>query len=330
MKIIVMGTGPFAVPTIRWLIENDHEVCLFVTRPIPDAGKRRKSVANPVREFAEANPVAEIFAPQNINDPDAIQRLESCDADLMFVCDYGQILKRKTLATTRLGGINLHGSLLPKYRGAAPINWAIYHGETIAGVTVIHMTPKLDGGPCLTQQQLEIGQTETTEQLEPRLAEIGVKAVADAIELLREWDGEKTIGTLQDPAAVTKAPRLQKQQGNIDWQQSAIQLFNQVRAFQPWPGSFTHWLPESGKAVRLIVHRVTHSKSVPEGAVDQGAPGTVSNVDDEGISIFTGDGILTIHQLQPAGKKPMAVAEFLRGRKVKSGDRFGPAPAIKA
>ncbi len=320
MKLIVMGTGPFAVPTLQWLVEaTEYEIDLVVTRPIDDAGKRRKTVANPVREYAESQQL-EIFAPRNINDAQAVDKLNSCDADLMFVCDYGQILKRPALTATRLGGINLHGSLLPKYRGAAPINWAIYHGETETGVTVIHMTPRLDGGPSLSQRRLTIEPNETAEQLEPRLATFGVAAVQEALQLLTDWDGTSQLGETQDQQLVTQAPRLQKRQGNIDWSQSAAQIHNQVRAFQPWPGCFTYWLPDAGKALRLIVHQTSWTQ---EGS---SAPGIVQTANDDGIQIGTGQGTLTVLTVQPAGKKPMPVAEFLRGRKVKPGNHFGKNP----
>lgn len=313
-----MGTGPFAVPTMRWLMDSEHDVCLVVTRPIDDAGKRRKSVANPVREFAESVDGMEIFAPRNVNEQEAVRKLATHEADLLFVCDYGQILKRKTLEVTRLGGINLHGSLLPRYRGAAPINWAVYHGDRETGVTVIHMTPRLDGGPMLATQKLAIEACETAEQLEPRMAELGVQAVVDSIALLEQWDGESTIGKKQDPDLVTQAPRLQKQQGNLSWDQSAQQLFNQIRAFQPWPGSFTHWLPQAGKPVRLIIHAASVRDEAP--GVE---PGTVMSVDKSGVAVATADGQLVLQEVQPAGKKPMGIAEFLRGRKVEVGDRFG-------
>ena len=320
-----MGTGPFAVPAFRWLVQQGHEIALVVTRPIEDAGKRRKSVANPVREYAETliseqGLGFEIFAPPSVNSADAVEKLNQADADLMFVCDYGQILSNEALAATGMGGINLHGSLLPKYRGAAPINWAVYRGEQETGVTVIHMTPRLDGGPTLSQDALPIGEFETAEQLEPRMAELGVKTVAKAIALLKEWDGNSSIGELQDKTLVTKAPRLQKKQGQVDWAESARQLFNQIRAFQPWPGSFTHWMPNDGKPIRLIVHAaaVDDSSPSPDDSV-----GTVTGVSDEGIAIATGQGLLVLTRIQPSGKNVMPVADFLRGRKVAIGDRFG-------
>ena len=147
MRIVMMGTGPFAVPTFARLLESEHEVLALVTRPVPPPrGRKSKAPPNPMRDFGEEKGV-EIFAPASINDAEAQQQLREWDADLFVVCDYGQILARETLGLAKYGGINLHGSLLPKYRGAAPVNWAILKGDEHSGITVIHMTPKLDAGP---------------------------------------------------------------------------------------------------------------------------------------------------------------------------------------
>ncbi len=321
LKLIVMGTGPFAVPTLRWLVQSEHTVDLVVTRPIEDAGKRRKVVANPVHEFAESVAGLSIFAPRNVNTPAAVAELQRRQADLLFVCDYGQILKSPTLASTRLGGINLHGSLLPRYRGAAPVQWAIYHGETETGVTVIHMTPRLDGGPVLQQSSISIGENETAEELEPRLAQLGVSAVSAALQQLQQWDGAAPLGRPQDSAEVSQAPRLHKHQGNIDWRHSARQIFNQVRSFQPWPGSFTHYLPSTGRPLRLILHRVTCQDATQETPGEQ--VGRVLQTSDQGIRIAAGQGWIEVQELQPAGKKRMPVDEFLRGRPLAAGERFG-------
>lgn len=322
MKIIVMGTGPFAVPTFKWLLESEHEIPMLVTRPIDDPGKRRKSQANPMLEFAKQAGGLKILDPADVNDEQSVAALRDVQADLLMVCDFGQILSRDALATTRLGGINLHGSLLPKYRGAAPINWSVCNGDTETGVTVIHMTPGLDSGPMLVQRTIAIGADETAEQLEPRMSALGVSAVAEAIAMLEAWNGVDEIGTIQDQALATRAPRLKKQQGNLDWSRSARELFNQIRAFQPWPGSFTHWVSADGDTsnntpLRLIVQRaevINVSATVP--------PGTVQCVTDSAIHVATASGLLGLLEVQPAGKRTMTVTEFLRGRAVRVGDTF--------
>ena len=253
MKLILFGTGPFAVPSFKSLIDDSsHEVVALVTRPIADAGKRRKTAENPTRDLGLAEGLT-VLDPADANDSAFVKTLADYQADLFVVCDFGQILSNDCLSAAKLGGINLHGSLLPKYRGAAPINWAIYHGDETTGVTIIHMTPRLDGGPILVTAETAIGPTETAEQIEPRLANLGVQPVHDAISMLEKWDGQSTIGQPQDQTLATKAPRLKKAQGLIDWTQSASQIINHIRAFQPWPGTFTHWHGPK-QPLRLIVH----------------------------------------------------------------------------
>jgi methionyl-tRNA formyltransferase len=320
----MFGTGPFAVPIFEALLNSDHEVIALVTRPIPNSGKRRKTAENPTRDVGEKQGVS-IFDPGNVNDPQSVARLIEWQADLFVVCDYGQILSRECLAAAKLGGINLHGSLLPKYRGAAPINWAIYNGETVTGVTTIHMTAKLDGGPCLIKSETPIGPTETAEEIEPRLARLGVSPVLESIAMLESWDGESLIGELQNRKLATKAPRLKKSDGQIDWTRSAQQIVNQIRAFQPWPGTFTSWdSPKLKQPLRLIVHRASaqDDESGESGESNPGTPGQVVIADKHQLVIQTGAGRLSIEQIQPAGKRAMPIADFLRGHQPSAGDRF--------
>lgn len=320
MRIIMFGTGPFAVPTFQSLLESEHDVPLLVTRPIPDSGKRRKSIANPTREAGEAANI-EIFAPPSINSPDSIEKLNSLEPDLLVVCDYGQILSRECLGVAKLGGINLHGSILPKYRGAAPINWAVFHGDETLGITVIHMTRKLDAGPALQFAELTATEEETAEDLEPRLSEIGVPAVHTAIEMLENWDGQSPIGTRQDPSLATKAPRLSKSDGLIDWTRTQTQIINQIRAFQPWPGSFTSWQRSKGQPIRIIVHKALRLPQDLEFETKV-SPGQVCFSDKNSLAVMTGDGPLILSEIQPAGKRKMEIAEFLRGYSPGIGERF--------
>ena len=325
MRIIMFGTGPFAVPTLRSLIDSNHQVLAVVTRPIQDAGKRRKTAANPTRDLAEQRAIP-VFDPPTANGAAFVQQLRDLQAELFVVCDYGEILSRDCLGAAKLGGINLHGSLLPKYRGAAPINWAIYNGDRQTGITIIHMTAKLDGGPCLAQAVLDIGPEETTADVEPRLAELGVEPVHIAINMLTTWDGESSLGTKQDPRLATKAPRLKKSDGQIVWARSAQQIVNQIRAFQPWPGSFTNWNAQHLKQpLRLILHRAVSetpeslTTETPSSALE---PGQVAISEKNRLAIQTGEGLLSIKQIQPAGKRLMEIEEFLRGHQPAIGDRF--------
>ncbi|MCR9116577.1 MAG: methionyl-tRNA formyltransferase [bacterium] len=201
-----MGTGPFAIPTLKELHESNHEVPAVITRPDRQGPSRKKQPAAPMRDAAAELNIPR-HAPEDINSEEGVALLASLKPDLLMVCDYGQILSKEALSTAPMGGINLHGSLLPKYRGAAPVHWAVYNGDPETGISVIHMTTRLDGGPILTERRTPIEPNETTETLEPRLAILGAAAVLEAIEMLAKWDGESVIGNIQDAKQTTKAPK---------------------------------------------------------------------------------------------------------------------------
>lgn len=324
MKIIMMGTGPFAVPTFVALLSDGHDIPLLVTRP-PVPSKGKEPPPSPMRVVAEARGIS-VFDPPSVNSSDVVAKLQAIEADLLVVCDYGQILAPAALETARWGGINLHGSLLPKYRGAAPVQWCVYQGDDESGVSVIHMTPRLDGGPILVQRRLSVDPNETAGDLEHRLAELGVDAVRESLVMLSAWDGRSTIGVLQDPTQVTKAPRLAKAHGQINWQQSALQIRNQIRAFQPWPGSFVLWQRGSEQPLRLIVQS---AEVVPEENVHHAAtasapiqPGEIVHADKSSMWVQTGQGVLALTRVQPAGKRVMDIAEFLRGYSPRAGQHF--------
>ena len=313
-----MGTGPFAVPAFVSLVKSPHEVAALFTRPIRHVRGRGKSPDQPARDAAQEHGVV-IFDPEDINAVEAQQQLLEFEPDLFFVCDYGQILSAETLGIARLGGVNLHGSLLPKYRGAAPVHWAIYHGEEATGVSVIHMTPRLDAGPILSRLQTPIDPRESMPELESRLAVLGVEAVEKAIAELSEWDGDTAIGEVQDKSQATRAPRLKKQDGAIDWTRTAQEIANQIRAFKPWPATFTHLLHEGKPPLRLIVDT---AEPCPADASVESPAGTVAGVESDTIIVATGAGLLALRKLQPAGKRVMTAQEFLRGHAVNVGDRF--------
>ncbi len=320
MRLVMMGTGPFAVPTFRKLYETDHTVVALVTGPLKD---HRPGVAvGPMRDLAHEH-LTPIFDPEDINSPESQVSLAAMEADLLVVCDYGQILSAAVLGTARLGGINLHASLLPKYRGAAPINWAIYHGETETGVSVIHMTPAVDAGPIIAQASTPIRPDETAVELEARLAEIGAWLMVRAIDTLQEGHVEAIP---QDPAQASKAPRLKKSDGLIDWNRPAAAIRNHVRAMEPWPKTFTFWHRESGPPVRLILGPVSALPRTPKGV----GPGTVVEAARDRLVVAAGEGAVLIQGVQPAGKRLLSTREFLNGHRVRPGDRFGPeqAPAM--
>lgn len=320
MRLIMLGTGPFAVPALRALAKSRHEVALAISRP-PTG---RVPQASPLQRAAEECSIP-VWSPATVNDLDAQTRIRSLSADLLVVCDYGEILRPETLATTRLGGINLHGSLLPKFRGAAPVQCAILVGEAETGNSVIQMTPGLDAGPCLVQQRTPIDPDEDAGELEARLAAMGADAVLQAVDEL-EAGTARPVG--QDKSQASKAPRLKKEHGAIDWSRPAQEIKNQVRGLRPWPRAFTFWHPPKGQPLRLNVDRVAIYPLPPEaGRVrvpGDDSPGTILETTKR-LVVATGDQPLEIFELQPAGKRSMSAAEFLRGNPVLKGHRLGPA-----
>ena len=316
MRLIMMGTGPFAVPTFQQLYEARHDVSLLVTKPLRTHHGKEVAPASAMRDIAHEH-ATPIYDPESVNTPESQERLKEARAELLVVCDYGQILGPETLATARLGGINLHGSLLPKYRGAAPINWALYHGETETGVTVIHMTPRIDAGPCIAQAEVSIGPEETAVELEPRMAEAGAWLVRRAIDAVVEGRLEALP---QNPALATKAPRLKKTDGAIDWRRPAICLKNQVRALEPWPRTYTYWHRAHGEPLRMIMGPL----DVIESPDSLQPPGTVTQAHGDRLIIACGQDAVAPRSIQIAGKKPMSIAELLRGHPIRPGERLGP------
>jgi len=330
MRLVMMCTGPFGVPTFRALCEKKvHPMVALMTAPPRLHRGRGQAPGDAVREAAAEYDVP-IFDLEDVNTDAAREQLRSLQTDLLVVCDYGQILSKETLATARLGGINLHASLLPKYRGAAPINWAIYHGETETGVSVIHMTPQLDAGPVIAQQQTPIAPEETAEHLEDRLAEVGAQIIPTSVDALAAGPVEAIP---QDASLVSKAPRLKKTDGLLDWSRPAFALQNQIRAFQPWPNAYTFWHRPNGTPLRVILENVEVVET-PRPLIDQDAsneskeppckPGIVLEATKTELVIGTSQAALSLKTIQPAGKRKLTAEEFLRGYPVQVGESFGP------
>ena len=321
MRIVIMGTGGFAVPTFERLLSSQHDIVAVVTMPLRDR-YGSKAVVTPVRSVASAARL-EIFDPENINDPILLPTLHGWQADLFFVCDYGKILAPHVLAATRFGGINLHGSLLPKYRGAAPINRALLNGEPTVGVSVIHITPQLDAGPVVAMSgPMPVLPDDTAVGIEAKLARIGADLV---MSVLSQFENGTLTPVPQQDELATKAPKLKKQDGEIDWRRSAQEILWQYQAMQPWPKIFTWWhrkdTPEScPEPVRLLLGRVRLANTnAEEGGI---IPGTVLETSGDDITVATGSGVLQVLEIQPAGRKMMPVNAFLRGYPLQPGDRL--------
>jgi methionyl-tRNA formyltransferase len=316
LRLILMGTGPFAVPSFEAIRDSEHEIIAVVTKPEPPIKSRKGPPPAPVRCWAVEHGLP-ILDPVSINDDDSIDQISRLSADLLVVCDYGQILKPAALALANLGGINLHGSLLPAYRGAAPVQRALLSGDRETGVSVIHMTPKLDGGPVLRSCRTPIGEQETAGQLEERLALLGVELVLRSLDDLSDWNGTSEIGERQDPSRATRAPRLSKQEAEIDWKQTPQRVDCHVRGMQPWPIAFTQIkVREDKPPLRLAILAVSPSGEV----VDDLQPGQITGAGE--LVVATAEGALRIDRLKPAGKREMTGEEFLRGYPLPRGTAF--------
>jgi methionyl-tRNA formyltransferase len=324
----MMGTGDFAVPTFRLLIDRGYPVRHLVTQPDRPQGRHQQLMPAAIKTLAIERDI-EVFQPESVNTPESIERLAALEPDLLVVAAYGQILSDDLLSVPRLGGINLHASLLPKYRGAAPINWAIYHGETVTGVTVIQITPRVDAGAILLQAETPIGPAETSGELEARLAEMGATLICRAIDGLAT--GALT-GRPQDRSQATRAPKLKKEHGLIDWTRSVTEIYNHIRAMQPWPLAYTYLhRARGGVPERIIIERVTATLANHEWQAGmQPKPGQFLEWSTETdrrtrlhVCTGTGIGLIVVERLRPAGKKSMTAEEFLRGNPIELGDRFG-------
>ena len=330
MRLVMMGTGTFAEPTLEALLAGPDPVVGVFTQPDRDGAQKRGStrqVGRGMKEIAAEKGVP-VFQPQSVNAPDGMAMLRGLQPDLLVVAAYGQILSKEVLSIPTQGAINVHGSLLPKYRGAAPVAHAILNGETETGVTIIRMSAGLDAGDMLAKAAIPIWH-ETAGELEAKLAPLGARLAAETIQRLKAGP---VVGEKQDPELVTKAPKLTKELGLIDWSKPAVQICRQVRAMQPWPTAYTY-LHRAGKApLRVIVGRAA-SAILHSDLGDHKYGDLIADMPDGGKNVYVVAGpspdgrehtSVIVHELQPAGKKRITAEEFLRGYPLKEGDRFGP------
>jgi len=322
----MMGTGLFAEPTFEALLAGPHPVVGLVTQPDRAVGQERGSTRQTgkgMKNIALAHNVP-VYQPESINTPEGVAELTKFAPDLLVVAAYGQILSRDVLSVPPLGGINVHASLLPKYRGAAPIAWAIYHGETETGVTIIKMSISLDAGDILAQEKIALSPEETSGEAEARLAVLGAKL---ALDVIGQMEAGTVQGRKQDPALVTKAPKLKKENGVIDWTRPAAEVCNQIRAMQPWPTAYTWYLRGPGPTpLRLIVYRATARAMTAD---EEGEPGELLHPHGNLTRLRVAAGgrtVVEICDLQPANKRRMRAEEFLRGRPPQRGVRLGSRP----
>ncbi len=302
LNIIFAGTPDFSVPPLERLIASDHRVVAVYTQPDRPAGRGRKMAASPVKVLAEARGLA-VFQPKNFKVEEALLELESHAADLMVVVAYGLILPRRVLDAPRLGCVNIHASLLPRWRGAAPIQRAILAGDRESGITIMEMEEGLDTGPMLLKKSCPISACDTGGSLHDRLSQLGAEALMEALPGIA--DGSLS-GKPQDDSQANYANKLQKSEAVMEWRRSAIELDRQVRAFNPWP------IAQTGFAGGVL--RVWEAEPLP--GAGEGEPGSVAATGKAGIDVVTGDGLLRIRTLQAPGKRAMSAADFLNAHKL--------------
>jgi len=307
MKLVYMGTPQFAVAPLRALAAAGHEIAGVVTRTDKPAGRGR-TLAAPMVKLAARELGLAVYQPKRVRDPEFIELLRKIGPDAIIVAAYGQILPAELLSLPRHGCINIHASILPAYRGAAPINWAIIRGEQETGNTIMLMDEGMDTGAVLMQERIPIGREETAGSMTEKLSLLGARLITAALPLIAS---RKLSPAVQDSSKATMAPLLKKGDGLIDWSLSADEIHNRVRGLSPWPGAYSFL---GNKMVKIIRS---------EAAVESGEPGMLYEKDKDTLEAGTGRGRLRILSIQPEGGKPMSAGEFMRGHRGMMGKRFG-------
>ena len=302
MKVIFMGTPDFSVGTLEALVEAGHDVVLAVTQPDKPKGRGGKMQFPPVKETALKYDIP-VFQPKKVREPECIEELRKYNADVMVVVAFGQILPKEILEMTPYGCINVHASLLPKYRGAAPIQWAVIDGEEVSGVTTMQMNEGLDTGDMIMKTEIVLDEKETGGSLFDKLADAGAKL---CVETLKALENKTATWEPQGETPTDYARMLNKELGNIKWESTAVQIERLIRGLNPWPSAYTDW---NGKVMKIWEAEVVDKDS-------NKAPGTVVKVEKDGFYVQTGKGQIKVLALQIPGKKRMEADAFLRGYQI--------------
>ncbi|WP_028580819.1 methionyl-tRNA formyltransferase [Desulfogranum japonicum] len=308
LRIVFMGTPDFAVPSLQALLDSPDDVIGVVCQPDRKKGRGRKLMPPPVKQLAEAAGLP-IFQPESIKTDEFFTTIEQLNPDLMVVVAYGKILPSRVLRYPRLGTINVHGSLLPKYRGAAPIQWAVMNGDPETGVTIMQMDEGMDTGDILYPVKLPVTREDTAGTMFDKLSELGGKALATAIEQLKQGN---LTPVPQDEAQASHAPMLKKEQGHLDWSLQAETLHSLIRGLDPWPSAYGFL---NDKRFRFFSPEVVNKQATEP-------PGTIALADSSGLLIATATDYLRIREIQPEGKKRMPVQDCLNGLRITPGDQF--------
>ncbi len=314
-RIVFMGTPDFAVPSLQALLDADYPVAGVVCQPDKPQGRHQALIAPPVKQLALSAGLI-VLQPERVKTPEFTASLQALAPDLIITAAYGRILPAAILDLPRHGCLNVHGSLLPRYRGAAPVQWSIIHGDTESGVTIMCMDEGMDTGDILLQRRIPIPEDMDGGQLMTALAGLGAAMLPEAIE--GYLDGQ-LLPVAQDPALATLAPILKREHGRIDWQQSARAVHNQVRGLYPWPGAYTEWQQK-----RLKIHRTRVCQDPVVLAAAAGIlPGTIWASEPDGIHVACGDGVIDLLEIQPEGGRRLSSHECAHN--YRAGHSFGGA-----
>jgi len=309
MKIVFFGSSEFAVPSLKMLLGSQHRVSTVVTQPDRKKGRNLKTQPTPLKNALTSKDIP-IHQPETIKNAATVKYLKSLSADLFVVVAFGQILPEEILSIPKFYSINLHASLLPKYRGAAPINWAVIKGEAKTGLSIIRMTEKMDAGDIILQRKVPIESEDTSDTLQHKLAELGGVLLLDAVRFI---EMDKITFKRQSQRAVTFAPKLKKEDGAIDWQKNAKEIHNQIRGLLPWPGAFTFL---DKKMLKIWKSETLNASQKPE-------PGKITDIRNDGFIVGCGKNYLIIKEVQIEGKKRMSAVDFVRGfRELEKGTSF--------
>lgn len=311
MKILFMGTPDFAAEILQGLIDGGHEIVLAVTQPDRPKGRSAKAAPSPVKQCALAHGIP-VFQPRRIKAPEAVEELRSFQAQVCIVAAFGQILSQEILDMPPYGCLNVHASLLPRYRGASPIQHAILAGEAVTGVTVMQMDAGLDTGDMLLKRTVPIEKTQDAESLSRKLAEAGKEAILETLRLLPQG---KLIPEKQRQEESSYAPLLEKSMGEIDFSKSAEEIDRQIRAMTPWPSAYTQY---QGRQLKIWKEEPLAGETGSGGA-----PGEILETGKDFVTVAAGNGALRILELQIEGKKRMSVRDFLSGVRMQPGERLG-------
>ena len=311
MKIIFFGSAHFAILALKALIKSQHELVCVVTQPDKQRGRHLQLASTEVKNMAMAAGL-KTFQPENINTQESVKFLKSLDADLLVIVAYGQILSQEILDLPKLMPINIHASLLPRYRGAAPINWAIINGDKKTGVTIMYVTLKMDSGPVIMQQEIKIEDKDTAVSLEEKLSLCGAGLLMEALAIIDKRDYRLVE---QDEDQVVYAPKMKKETGLIDWNTPAVNIHNQIKGVIPWPGAFTSY--------RQKLLKIFQAQVLPIFPSHKPLCGEVIRADKHGMVVACGRGFLEIKELQLEAGKRMSAQNFIIGHKLAEGEILG-------